>query len=80
MPIASPNLTPAHLCRRFGCSRSQLYRLFMPMGGVAGLIRSARLERCRDELMNARAGERIVDVAMRFARNRSESGGGNARR
>lgn len=65
--LDSPRLTPAHLCRRFGCSRSQLYRLFMPMGGIASLIRQARLERCRDELMNARAGERIVDVAMRWA-------------
>lgn len=64
--LGSPNLTPAHLCRRFGCSRSQLYRLFTPVGGIAGLIRSARLERCRDELTNARAGERIVDVAMRW--------------
>lgn len=64
--LASPDLTPARLCRRFGCSRSQLYRLFMPMGGIAGLIRSARLERCRDELMNARPGERIVDVATRW--------------
>lgn len=64
--LGSPNLTPAHLCRRFGCSRSQLYRLFSPTGGIAGPIRSARLERCRDELMTARAGERIVDVAMRW--------------
>ena len=64
--LDSPNLTPGHLCRRFGCSRSQLYRLFMPMGGIASLIRRARLERCRDELMHARAGERIVDVATRW--------------
>ncbi len=64
--LGSPQLTPAHLCQHFGCSRSQLYRLFAPMGGIAGLIRRARLERCRNELMTLRAGERIVDVAMRW--------------
>ncbi len=64
--LGSLRLTPAHLCQHFGCSRSQLYRLFAPMGGIAGLIRRARLERCRDELMTLRAGERIVDVAMRW--------------
>lgn len=64
--LGSPGLTPARLCRLFGCSRSQLYRMFAPMGGIATVIRRARLERCRAELMNARPGERIVDVAIRW--------------
>lgn len=64
--LESRSLTPAHLCRRFGCSRSQLYRLFAEEGGVAGLIRRARLERCRDELLHAGDGVRILDVAMRW--------------
>lgn len=64
--LNSPKLTPEHLCRHFGCSRSRLYRMFASEGGIAGVIRRARLERCRDELTNLRPGERIVDVALRW--------------
>jgi AraC-like DNA-binding protein len=65
--LESRNLTPEHLCRRFGCSRSQLYRMFLPEGGVAAYIRRARLERCRDELMSGRYDlGRIFDVAVQW--------------
>lgn len=61
------SLTPDHLCRRFNCSRSQLYRMFLPVGGVAAFVRHARLDRCRDELMSGRynAG-RIFDAAVNW--------------
>lgn len=61
------SLTAEHLCRRFHCSRSQLYRMFLPVGGVAAFIRLARLERCRDEFMSGRHGAgRIYDVAVQW--------------
>lgn len=63
--LAEP-LTPARLCRQFGCSRSQLYRLFQPLGGIAAYIRDARLQRCLEELTYSGRRSRIVDVAMRW--------------
>jgi len=41
--LLQPNLDTKELCRHLGMSRSSLYRLFEPLGGVARYIRSARL-------------------------------------
>ena len=70
--LGQDDLSPEHLCRQFGFSRAGLYRLFEPLGGVAGFIREARLRRCYDEL--ARPGalgrpRRVIDVAMRWGFN-----------
>jgi AraC-like DNA-binding protein len=40
----------ADLCRHFHVSRSKVYRLFEPVGGVLQFVNAARLERCRVEL------------------------------
>lgn len=64
--LDSDHLSPAFLCRHFGCSRSQLYRLFEPLGGIAGYIRRQRLERCYQELARAQGRQRIVDIALRW--------------
>ncbi len=40
------------LCRRFGISRSSLYRLFEPLGGIATHIRHRRLIRARQYLLS----------------------------
>jgi len=65
--LASNQLTPAHLCQRFACSRAQLYRLFKPLGGVAAYIRQARLRRCFRELGEVGTGPRsIIEVATRW--------------
>ena len=39
---AEPDLGPARLCEDFGLSRSALYRLFKPSGGIAEAIRRRR--------------------------------------
>jgi AraC-like DNA-binding protein len=41
--LLQPSLDTKELCRHLGMSRSSLYRLFEPLGGVARHIRSARL-------------------------------------
>ncbi|MGT2479390.1 helix-turn-helix transcriptional regulator [Methylobacterium oryzae CBMB20] len=62
-----PDLNAEMLGRRFGVSRSALYRLFVPLGGVSGYIRQRRLDRAYRELA---AGDgrfaRISEVAYRW--------------
>lgn len=64
--LDDPELSPESLCRRFGCSRSQLYRLFEPSGGVASVIRRARLERAHTELLMLGESVAIPDIARRW--------------
>ncbi len=42
--LARTDLSPTLICRQFGLSRSALYRLFEPIGGIAACIRNRRLE------------------------------------
>lgn len=55
--VSMPDLSAQHLCAHFGMSRSALYRLMEPMGGVALYIRERRLARIH--AMLARPGERV---------------------
>jgi AraC-like DNA-binding protein len=62
--LASPELLPDVLCARFNLSRTQLYRLFEPLGGVAGYIQGKRLSRAYSELADLKQGHRrIYDIA-----------------
>ncbi|APT30328.1 hypothetical protein MCBMB27_01037 [Methylobacterium phyllosphaerae] len=65
--LASTDLTAEAIGQRFGVSRSALYRLFVPLGGVSGYIRQRRLARAYRDLA---AGDgrfaRISDVAYRW--------------
>jgi AraC-like DNA-binding protein len=52
------------LCRHFHVSRSTVYRLFEPLGGVSTFISGARLERCYGELRAADPQRvKIADIA-----------------
>lgn len=62
--LRTPDLSPATICRDFRISRSQLYRLFEPLGGVAAWIQDQRLARAHAELADgAQARRRIYDIA-----------------
>ena len=45
--LAEPGLTPAAIGRALGLSRSALYRLFAPFGGIAAYVQGRRLARVR---------------------------------
>lgn len=62
--LDSPALQAEALCAEFRISRSQLYRLFEPLGGVAHYIQEQRLTRACAELCNpAHDHCRIYEIA-----------------
>ncbi len=62
--LDSPELHAEALCGLFGISRTRLYRLFEPLGGVASYIQEQRLGRAYAELSNpARNHRRIYEIA-----------------
>lgn len=61
--LADPALTPDLLCREIGISRSGLYRIFEPVGGVSAYIRRARLRKTRDALADSSDRRTIATIA-----------------
>lgn len=62
--LDSPDLHVEALCGLFRISRTRLYRLFEPLGGVANYIQERRLVRAHAELSNpARSHRRIYEIA-----------------
>ena len=62
--LESSALHTEALCAEFRISRSQLYRLFEPLGGVAHYIQEQRLTRACAELCNpAHDHRRIYEIA-----------------
>ena len=61
--LADRNLSPEMLCASLGVSRSRLYRLFEPLGGIASYIRKRRLLRTRDALSDIADGRSIARIA-----------------
>lgn len=65
--LGDPDLGPDRICRDLGLSRSALYRLFDPLGGVADYIRRKRMARCWEELSSPRGrGSRVSEIAYRW--------------
>jgi AraC-like DNA-binding protein len=62
--LESPELTARSLCGLFGLSRTHLYRLFEPLGGVANYIQEQRLLRAHADLCNPACDHRrIYEIA-----------------
>jgi AraC-like DNA-binding protein len=65
--LASPDLSPEAVALAIGVSRTALYRLFQPLGGVAGYARELRLRQCLSEIVSARhAHEHVSQIAYRW--------------
>lgn len=61
--LASPDLSSDMLCADLGVSRSRLYKLFEPLGGIASYIRRQRLLRIRAALSDSMDGRSISRIA-----------------
>lgn len=61
--LRDPALSADVLCRQFHVSRSTLYRLFEPLGGVARYIRERRLAHCHAILSRPGPRQYIERVA-----------------
>lgn len=61
--LDDPELGPAQLCQALGTSRSNLYRLFRPLGGVRHYIQQRRLERAHQRLCQRGEHRSISELA-----------------
>ncbi|QLH71669.1 helix-turn-helix domain-containing protein [Rhodopseudomonas palustris] len=65
--LASPFLDANFIAVNFGLSRSSVYRLFEPVGGIASYIRKARLQKTWVEIVTPElADQRIAQIAHRY--------------
>jgi AraC-like DNA-binding protein len=64
--LGDPQLSVQHICAALGVSRSRLYRLFEPHGGVAQYIQIRRLTKIRAALLDPRDHRRISDLAYTY--------------
>ncbi|MGK7869873.1 AraC family transcriptional regulator [Falsiroseomonas sp. E2-1-a20] len=61
--LRSPDLTPESLCRLVGISRSRLYRLFEPVGGVVRDIQRERLRQAHRAIADPGDGRTIQEIS-----------------
>jgi AraC-like DNA-binding protein len=64
--LTDPGLTPQSICHVFRISRSALYRLFEPLGGVAAFVRERRLIAVRDKLVAEHARPPLHKLAEEY--------------
>lgn len=67
--LFNPDLGSATMQRELGLSRSRLYRLFEPSGGVANYIRHRRLLDAHGALADFSNPRRIVDIGEQYGFN-----------
>ena len=66
--LAEPEMTPDTVAALLGVSRSKLYRVFAPLGGIASYIRMRRLKRSLADLLDLDQADRpIYEIAYRWA-------------
>lgn len=62
-----PDLSPDTIASALGLSRTRLYRIFAPCGGIAEYIREMRLRRCYTDLISPRhAHVQVSQIAYRW--------------
>ena len=61
--LNSHDLTPDTLCRELGISRTRLYQLFEPSGGVLHYIQKRRLLSAHAALSNSANRQQIIEIA-----------------
>jgi AraC-like DNA-binding protein len=61
--LAEAELTPATLVERSGISRSELYRCFAPVGGIARVIQQRRLRQAYRDLARADGPASVSRIA-----------------
>ncbi|MCS0495567.1 helix-turn-helix transcriptional regulator [Ancylobacter sp. MQZ15Z-1] len=61
--LAELDLSPDAICRELGVSRSRLYRLFEPLGGISSYVRRQRLMQTRHALLDTADGRPINRIA-----------------
>ena len=65
--LGSPGLSPENIATNIGVSRSSLYQVFEPVGGIAEYIRELRLRKCLTEIVGAHsASTRIGEIGFRW--------------
>ncbi len=65
--LTEPDLTPQALCTDLGVSRSRLYRLFEPIGGISAYVRRQRLLAARHALLDPLDVRPITRIAEQWA-------------
>jgi AraC-like DNA-binding protein len=64
--LCSPDLSPQSICQALRLSRSTLYSVCEPLGGVAAFIQKRRLERIHAILVDPRDRRRISEIAHQY--------------
>ncbi len=64
--LHSPDLSPNSVGKALGLSRSMLYAVCEPMGGVAAFIQKRRLKRIHEILADRRDRRRISEIAYQY--------------